>query len=281
MHDKPVLLQSINLSKLYFSHGTQHVAFQDINLSIFKGEILALVGESGSGKSTLGKCLLHLIPPSHGTVFFDKLNLDTLRIQEKRKLCKRMQIVFQNPTASLNPLMTVKDIITEGLKIHKLSTDAVDYYLHAVELDTSFLNRYPHQLSGGQCQRVAIARALVLKPDFIVFDEALSALDVVTRLQLLSMLKRLKDEFNLTYLFITHDLQTLEGFANRVAVMHRGNIVEIATPEHILQNPSDPYTKILVASIPGKKHLKNYNRKVLKEYEIATQMKSGSLLVRS
>jgi len=276
MHARPVLLQSVNLSKFYSHQG--HTAFQNINLSIFKGEILALVGESGSGKSTLGKCLLHLVPPTTGTVIFDNIPLDTLSMRAKRKLCQRMQIVFQNPVASLNPLMTVKDIVAEGLKIHGRNEDAVEYYLNAVELDNSFLSRYPHQLSGGQCQRVAIARALVLRPDFIVFDEALSALDAVTRVQLLNVLKRLRDEFNLTYLFITHDLQTLEGFANRVAVMHRGAIVEIAPPQKILHSPADPYTKILVASIPGQKHLKNYNRKVLKHYELALQGKNREAL---
>lgn len=277
MHDRPILLQCHNLTKFYFQQ--EHAAFHNISLSIFKGEVLALVGESGSGKSTLGKCLLHLIPPSKGTVIFDNISLDNLSIYDKQKLRQRMQIVFQNPATSLNPLMTVREIIAEGLKIHKLSQDAVEYYLNAVELDSTFLSRYPHQLSGGQCQRVAIARALVLKPDFIIFDEALSALDAPTRAKLLTMLKRLKEEFNLTYLFITHDLQTLEGFANRVAVMYCGEIVEIASPEHILQSPCAPYTKILVASIPGKKHLKNYNRKILKNYELAREIQDKEVQV--
>lgn len=249
------IVQCCDLSKCYFAGGKEIPVFQKLNLSIYKGEILALVGESGSGKSTLGKCLLQLIP-SQGTVIFDTFKLNEISHETMRQLRQRMQIVFQNPTSSLNPLMTVKDIIAEGLRIHGLNEDGIEESLAMVELEPSFLTRYPHELSGGQCQRVAIARALVLKPDFIVFDEALSALDAIVRSQMLTLLKRLRDELNLTYLFITHDLKTLEGFANRVAVMHDGEIVEVATPEEVLTKPSHPYTKALVSAIPGRKQFK-------------------------
>ncbi len=238
-----MLIETQQLKKVF----GWHTAFQNINLSINKGEILALVGESGSGKSTLGKTLLFLERPTQGKVLFDGIDLASLTTSELRKMRRRMQPIFQNPSGSLNPRMTVREIINEARDIHHLSRSQTSELLHLAQLDPKLAERYPHELSGGQCQRVSIARALAVEPEFIVCDEPLSALDMLIRKQILQLLKDLHRHLNLTYLFITHDLSTLEKFADRIAVMYLGNIVEIGSTYEILHHPKHPYTQALLS----------------------------------
>lgn len=244
------LVQLKNLGKTFYTPRGPHAAFKNINLSIYKGEILALVGESGCGKSTLGKTVLSLEKASHGAVHFDGIDLSHLPSMQLRKMRKRMQIVFQNPAGSLSPRMTVKDLLEEARDIHSLPRFVVQELLARVGLEEGILQRYPHELSGGQCQRVSIARALAVEPDFLIFDEPLSALDMLIRKQVLTLLKDLQKNSNLTYLFITHDLATLKTFADRIAVMYMGQIVEVGTTYEILNHPKNPYTQALISRIP-------------------------------
>lgn len=240
---KKALLEINNLHKK-FAH---HTVLQKIQLEIFKGEILALVGESGSGKSTFGKTLLCLEKPTQGSVHFDGIDLHQLPASELRRMRRRMQPIFQNPAGSLDPRMTIRETIHEARDIHKLCRSKTIELLDLVQLDKEILDHYPHQLSGGQCQRVSIARALAVEPEFIVFDEALSALDMLVRKHILHLLKELHRKLNLTYLFITHDLAPLSSFADRIAVMYLGQIVEIGTAYDVIHHPHHPYTKSLLA----------------------------------
>lgn len=242
MQNKIPLVEAKHLQKTF----EKKTAFTNINLSIFKGEVLALVGESGSGKSTFGKTLLSLEKPTQGSVFFDGIDITKLSYQSMRQMRRRMQIIFQNPAGSLNPRMTIREIIDEARDIHQLSRSRTKELMHLVKLEPELLDSYPHQLSGGQCQRVSIARALAVEPEFIVCDEPLSALDMLIRKQILLLLKNLHREMNLTYLFITHDLSTLDNFADRIAVMYLGNIVEVGTTYEILNHPKHPYTQALL-----------------------------------
>lgn len=239
------LLQIRNLSKRF---GTT-TAFEDINLEIGAGEIVGLVGESGSGKSTLGKAIVQLVKPCGGNVVFKGIDLNTQNSKALRSLRKHMQIIFQNPKASLNPKMRIGQILREPYDIHKIDGD-VETDIQSVGLSLDHLGRYPDELSGGQLQRVCIARALAVQPEFMVCDEPLSALDVLIRAQIIDLLKSIHYKKKISYLFITHDLTTLRGFAHRIAVMHKGRIVEIDTPENILNHPVHPYTKMLINAIP-------------------------------
>jgi len=236
------LLKIENLSK----HFGIIQAVNGINLIIHSGETLALVGESGCGKSTFGRALLHLEKPSSGSIVYDGVCLASLNRHEMRKMRRNMQMIFQNPYSSLNPRMTVANIIGEGLDIHRLDRSRIPELLSLVDLERDFMQRYPHQLSGGQKQRVGIARALAVEPRFIVCDEPFSALDVLVKRQIMTLMKRLQKQFNLTYLYITHDLESLESFSDRVAVMHQGKIVELAPTHQLLRNPQHPYTKLLL-----------------------------------
>lgn len=223
---------------------------------IRKGETLGLVGESGSGKTTIGRCLLQLHRPSSGEVYFDQHNLCRIKGSKLRHMRRRMQIIFQDPYSSLNPRMTAGNIIGEPLKVHKLSKNREDYaqqvgeLLELVGLNKHMADRFPHEFSGGQRQRIGIARALAVKPDFIVCDEPVSALDVSIQAQILNLLEDLQDRFNLTYLFIAHDLSVVRHISDRVAVMYLGKIVEIATSEEIYNNPLHPYTQALLSAVP-------------------------------
>lgn len=229
--------------------------FQNFNLSIFPGETLALVGESGCGKSTVGKTLLRLCKPSAGAIFFDGQDITRLSNNEMTLMRRRMQIIFQNPYSSLNPGMRVQDIIGEPLDIHNIATGnerkvRIDELLELVGMNPSHGLRYPHAFSGGQRQRIGIARALAVDPSFIVCDEPLSALDASTQVQILDLFKKLQRDKKVSYLFITHDLSMLQGFAHRVAVMYLGNIVELAETAELFENPQHPYTKALLSAIP-------------------------------
>jgi oligopeptide/dipeptide ABC transporter ATP-binding protein len=254
------LLSINNLYKTFpiksgFGKTLAATAVDGVTFSIARGEALGLVGESGCGKSTLGRLALRLLQPTSGSVSFEGKDLSSLDKQALRELRKKMQIVFQDPFASLNPRMRILEIITEPLVIHGLAKDDElegrgAALLEKVGLPVDALGRYPHEFSGGQRQRIGIARALASGPSFIVADEPVSALDVSVQAQIINLLEDLRAELNLSFLFIAHDLNIVRHFSDRVAVMYLGRIMELAPAEEIYKNPSHPYTEALLADIP-------------------------------
>lgn len=279
------LVEVRNLTKIFSSGETlfgkssgEVRAVDDVSLEIRAGETLGLVGESGSGKSTLGRLVLRLIEPTSGTIRFDGRDLLAATPAEMRRLRRHMQIIFQDPFSSLDPRMRVQDLIAEPLIIHRAGGDArnpatgggagvlasampavlgrrgirsrVEELLKAVGLDSSAMRRYPHEFSGGQRQRIVIARALALRPRFIVCDEPVSALDVSVGAQIVNLLAQLQRDFALTYLFISHSMPIVRYLATRIAVMHRGKIVEVNSTEQITENPQHEYTKSLLQATP-------------------------------
>jgi oligopeptide/dipeptide ABC transporter ATP-binding protein len=242
--------------KGFLSRTTSHVkAVDGVSFDIGRGEVLALVGESGCGKTTIGRTILRLIQATEGSVHFD--GTDVLNADRKSlfNLRKKMQIIFQDPFSSLNPRMTVGQLISEGLIIHRVGTsfqrrEKSAELLKKVGLSPDYAKRHPHEFSGGQRQRIGIARALSLNPDFIVCDEAVSALDVSVQAQVLNLLSDLKKEFNLSYLFIAHNLSVVEHIADRVAVMYLGKIMELTDRDTLFSDPKHPYTKALFSAIP-------------------------------
>ncbi len=230
-------------------------AVDGVSFQVRRGETLGLVGESGCGKSTTGKAVLQLTRPTAGTVSFEGTDLTKIKGGELRRFRRKMQMIFQDPYASLNPRMSVGSIISEPITIHKLASgkekkEKVQNLLQTVGLNPYFANRFPHEFSGGQRQRIGIARALAVEPDFIVCDEPVSALDVSIQAQIINLLQDLQDQFNLTYLFIAHDLSVVRHISDRVAVMYLGHIMELTDRDSIFENPLHPYTKALMSAVP-------------------------------
>ena len=257
------LLRVTNL-KVYFAQSRGVIlkrntgtvcAVDDVSFSVFRGETLGVVGESGSGKTTVGRAILQLRRPTSGSVTFEGVELTKLRGNALRRLRRQTQMIFQDPYASLNPRMTVGQILAEPIRLHKLAMgravgERVDELLGLVGLSTKFAHRYPHQFSGGQRQRVGIARALAVNPTFLVCDEPVSALDVSIRAQLINLLEDLQHRLHLTYLFIAHDLSVIRHISNRVAVMYLGKLVEVAGSDDLYEEPLHPYTQALLSAVP-------------------------------
>ena len=230
-------------------------AVDGVSFDIQRGETLGLVGESGCGKSTTGRTILQLYRPTAGSVHFEDKDLVRLKGEELRKMRRKMQMIFQDPYASLNPRMTVADIVGEPLTVHNVAKgreiqDRVQHLLEIVNLNPSFASRYPHEFSGGQRQRIGVARALALQPSFIICDEPISALDVSIQAQVVNLLEELQEQFHLTYLFIAHDLSMVKHISDRVAVMYLGVIVELATRDELYAKPLHPYTQALLSAVP-------------------------------
>ncbi|MEM2914897.1 MAG: dipeptide ABC transporter ATP-binding protein [Candidatus Bathyarchaeia archaeon] len=260
---KENILEVINLKKYFplkggiFSKSVGNIhAVDGVSFQVKKGEILGLVGESGCGKTTVGRLILRLIEPTSGQITFEGKDIYSLNKQEMQKLRQKMTVIFQDPYAALDPRMSVERIISEPLKIHKLCRssseirDRVAQVMERVGLRSEHMTLYPHQFSGGQRQRIAIARALVLNPSFIIADEPVSALDVSIQAQVLNLLRELQSEFNLTYLFIAHDLRVVEYMSNQVAIMYLGKIMEMADVDNIYSRPRHPYTEALLSAVP-------------------------------
>jgi len=250
------LLQVRDLKK-HFKVGRETLkAVDGISLEINKGETLGLVGESGCGKSTVGRTLVRLYEPSGGEVFLEGRNVHEAKGEEGRELNRKMQMIFQDPQASLNPRMVVSDIVAEGIDIHGLTANGkerlerVHELLETVGLNKEHANRFPHEFSGGQRQRIGVARALAVDPDFIVADEPVSALDVSIQAQVINLMRRLQEERDLTYLFIAHDLSVVKHISDRVGVMYLGVMVEMAPSEELYANPMHPYTQALLSAVP-------------------------------
>jgi oligopeptide transport system ATP-binding protein len=242
---------------IVFQKAIAHVkAVDDISFEIKKGETLGLVGESGCGKTTTGRCILQLEHPTAGDIVFEGVNLNDLDAKALSPVRQKIQVIFQDPYSSLNPRMKIGEIIGEPMKVHGIQPDADERRKRVAELlsicglNPAFADRYPHEMSGGQRQRVGIARALALTPEFIICDEAVSALDVSIQAQVINLLEDLREEFGLTYLFIAHDLSVVHHLCNRVAVMYLGKMMELTDSDELFDNPIHPYTQALLSAVP-------------------------------
>lgn len=248
------ILEVKHLKKYFETKAGLLHAVDDVSFSVEKGETLGVVGESGCGKSTLGRTIQHLLDATDGAILFNGRDVTHLSKRETRDFMKEVQMIFQDPYSSLNPRMTVKQIIMEPLLIDgmkkKEAEAKVRKMMETVGLDARFENAYPNELDGGRRQRIGIARALILKPDFIICDEPVSALDVSIQAQILNLMQDLQEQLGLTYIFVTHDLSVVKHISNKIAVMYLGNLVEYSETEDLFANPAHPYTRALLASVP-------------------------------
>lgn len=262
---KPVILKVENL-KQHFKIGRKQwiKAVDGVSFEIYEGETFSVVGESGSGKSTLGRSLIRIYDPQEGSInFLDETISGKLNKKDKNFLTDNMQMIFQDPMASLNPRKKILDTVAYGLDVKGAKenrTEAVKAVLEAVGLSPDFMSRYPHQFSGGQRQRIGIARALIVEPKFIIADEVISALDVSIQAQVINLMKKIQKDRGLTYMFIAHDLSMVRSISDRIAVMHLGHIVELGTVQDIYENPIHPYTRSLLSSVPIPDPVKERNR---------------------
>lgn len=253
-----VLIEVKDLCKYFRLSGKETLhAVEGLSFQVFRGETLGVVGESGCGKSTLGRCLVNLYDMTKGEVYYNGRNLKEYKKQPlKREFCQKVQMIFQNPYASLNPRMTIKEVVEEGIKLYHKTLDKAELeekvvdLLKTVGLGKDHLSRFPHEFSGGQKQRIGVARALSVDPEFIVCDEPISALDVSIQAQVINMLKHMQKERNLTYMFIAHDLSVVKYISDRVIVMYLGTMVESAAAEELYESPMHPYTQALLSAIP-------------------------------
>ncbi|AWN81964.1 Oligopeptide transport ATP-binding protein OppF [Candidatus Cardinium hertigii] len=263
IHEQEVLLKVEHLSKFFpikhqfLGHTVGQVyAVNNVSFTLRRGDTLGLVGESGCGKSTLGKSILRLVEPTAGRIIFDSIDITRCSTAAMRNMRRKMQIIFQDPSAALNPRMSIQTILEEPITIHRLANSVaarrqrIHQLLDYVQLPKTVLSKYPHEFSGGQRQRICIARALAVEPIFIICDEAIASLDVSVQAQVINLLMDLQEELKLTYLFISHDLRVVEFIADYIAVMYLGKIVEAAPATEIYQNPKHPYTKALFSAIP-------------------------------
>ena len=231
-------------------------AVDDVSFQIFRGETLGVVGESGCGKTTTGRCILQLEKPTAGEIIYNGDDITAYNSKQMIDVRKKIQVIFQDPYSSLNPRMKVGDILSEPMKVHNIIPSEADrqarvrYLLNVCGLASAFADRYPHEMSGGQRQRVGIARALAMEPELIICDEAVSALDVSIQAQVINLLEDLRDEFDLTYLFISHDLSVVRHICHRVCVMYLGHVVELADGDELFENPMHPYTQLLLNAVP-------------------------------
>ncbi len=281
MAEKEVLLEVKNLTKhfvverSFFGKPLSVLkAVDNVSFKIYKGEALGLVGESGCGKSTIGKMLVNLYTPTDGKIIYEGVELTALKQRQRREYCKDIQLIFQDPYSSLNPRMTIGDIIAEPIIVNKLLPrneveNRVNYLLNCVGLANHQRNRYAHEFSGGQRQRVGIARALAVNPKLIVCDEPVSALDVSIQAQVLNLLDDLKEEFGLTYLFIAHGLNVVKHISDRVGVMYLGKIMELADKNELYENPLNPYTQALLSAIPSV-DVENKTERIILEGDVPT-----------
>lgn len=263
MSEKKVILQVKSLSKDFQIKGKKLAgkdvvlhALQEIDLEIHEGEVLGVIGESGCGKSTLGRCLVGLHKPTEGEILFEGKNIAGVKSKDKLKLCKNIQMIFQDPYSSLDPRHTAADSVSEPMVVHKTVKgkaaleERVLELFQQVGLDVQHMNRYPHEFSGGQRQRLNVARAISINPRVIICDEPVSALDVSIQAQVINLLKKLQKEYNLTYVFISHDLSVVKYVSDRIVIMYLGRIVEICKGGDIYKNPLHPYTQALLSAIP-------------------------------
>jgi len=268
------MLEIKNLSKEFpvekgiFSKSKLTVkAVQNVSFNLEKNKVLGLVGESGSGKSTLGKTIMKLLNPSAGQIFYDNKNITNYNNKQMINIRKKLQMIFQDPFASLNPRKNIFDTLAEPVKVHRLVNgnikDYINQIIHDVGLNEESLTRFPHEFSGGQRQRIGIARSLVLKPECIIADEPVSALDVSIQAQVLNLLEKIRDSYNLTMIFISHDLSVIEYFCDIVAVMYLGHIVEMAPSKELFNNPRHSYTRALLSAVPKVKY-KSKNKIIIK-----------------
>ena len=257
MDNREPILEVKNLCKYFYDGKKPMKAVDDVSFHVYKGETFGLVGESGCGKTTTGRTIIRLYKPTSGEILFNGNRIDgKLNAAETKAVTSKMQMIFQDPVASLNPRMTVEEIISEGARINKVFSskeelkENVYKMLELVGLTKEHATRYPHEFSGGQRQRICIARALITKPDLLIADEPISALDVSIQAQVLNLMNKLRKELGLTILFVAHDLSVVKYFSDRIAVMNRGRIVEMAPSDVLYDNPIHPYTKSLLSAIP-------------------------------